>query len=148
MQKTWAQALRWEDPLEKGMTTHSSILSWRIPWTEEPGGLQPMGSQRVRHDSVLGQEDSLDQVMSTHSCILSWKNPWTGEPGELQPMRLHSQTLLSTPTQPQFSLTFADKLICLYITLELILLTRLKAIYLIISTLVQQLFLQIFHQLV
>ena len=40
----------WEDPLEKGMTTHSSILAWRIPWTEEPGGLQSMKSQRVGHD--------------------------------------------------------------------------------------------------
>ena len=39
-----------EDPLEKGMATHSSILAWRIPWTEEPGGLQSMGSQRVGHD--------------------------------------------------------------------------------------------------
>ena len=39
-----------EDPLEKGMATHSSILAWRIPWTEEPGGLQSMGLQRVRHD--------------------------------------------------------------------------------------------------
>ena len=39
-----------EDPLEKGMATHSSILAWRIPWTEEPGGLQHMGSQRVRQD--------------------------------------------------------------------------------------------------
>ena len=41
-----AQSLSGEDPLEEGMTTHSSILSWRIPWTEEPGGLQSMGSQR------------------------------------------------------------------------------------------------------
>ena len=40
----------WEDPLEKGMATHSSILTWRIPWTEEPGGLQSMESQRVGHD--------------------------------------------------------------------------------------------------
>ena len=40
----------WEDPLEEGMATHSSILAWRIPWTEEPGGLQSMGSQTVRHD--------------------------------------------------------------------------------------------------
>ena len=39
-----------EDPLEKGMTTHSRVLAWEIPWTEEPGGLQPTGSQRVRHD--------------------------------------------------------------------------------------------------
>ena len=40
----------WEDPLGEGMATHSSILAWRIPWTEEPGGLQSTGSQRVRHD--------------------------------------------------------------------------------------------------
>ena len=40
----------WEDPLEKGMATHSSNLTWRIPWTEEPGRLQSIGSQRVRHD--------------------------------------------------------------------------------------------------
>ena len=45
MWETWVQFLGWEDPLEKGMVTHSSILVWRIPWTEEPGGLQSMGSQ-------------------------------------------------------------------------------------------------------
>ena len=50
MQETWVGFLGWEDPLEKGMATHSSILAWRIPWTEEPGGLQSMGPQRVRHD--------------------------------------------------------------------------------------------------
>ena len=44
------QSLDWEDPLEKEMATPSSILAWKIPWTEEPGGLQCMGSQRVRHD--------------------------------------------------------------------------------------------------
>ena len=42
--------LGWEDPLEEGMATHSGILAWKIPWTEEPGGLQSMGSKRVRHD--------------------------------------------------------------------------------------------------
>ena len=46
----WARSLGWEDPLEEGMATHSSTLAWRIPWTEEPGGLQSMGSQRIRHD--------------------------------------------------------------------------------------------------
>ena len=46
----WLQSLAWEDPLEEGMTTHSSILAWRIPWTEEPGGLQSMGRQKVGHD--------------------------------------------------------------------------------------------------
>ena len=50
MQETWVQSLGWEDPLEEGMETHSSILAWRIPWTEVPGGLQSTGSQRVRHD--------------------------------------------------------------------------------------------------
>ena len=49
-QKTQLQSLVWEDPLEKEMATHSSILAWEIPWTEEPGGLQSMGLQRVRHD--------------------------------------------------------------------------------------------------
>ena len=50
MQETWVQSLGQEDPLEKGMATHSSVLVWRIPWTKEPGELQSMGLQRVRHD--------------------------------------------------------------------------------------------------
>ena len=50
MSKTQVQSLDGKDPLEKGMATHSSILAWRIPWTEEPGGLQPIGLQRVGHD--------------------------------------------------------------------------------------------------
>ena len=50
MQETGVRSLGWEDPLEKGMATHSNILAWKIPWMEEPGGLQSMGSQRVRHD--------------------------------------------------------------------------------------------------
>ena len=47
MWKTWVQSLCWEDPLEKGTATHSCILAWRISWTEEPGRLSSMGSQRV-----------------------------------------------------------------------------------------------------
>ena len=50
VQDNWVRSLGQEDPLEKGMATQSSILAWRIPWTEEPGGLQFMGLQRVRHD--------------------------------------------------------------------------------------------------
>ena len=50
MQEMWVQSLGQEDPLEKGMATQSSVLAWRSPWTEEPGGLQTMGSQRVGHD--------------------------------------------------------------------------------------------------
>ena len=46
----WVRPLGWEDPLKEGMATHSSILAWRIPQTEEPGGLQSIGSQRVGHD--------------------------------------------------------------------------------------------------
>ena len=52
VEETWVQSLDQDDPLEKGMATHSSILAWRVPWTEEPGGLQSMGLQRVRHDRV------------------------------------------------------------------------------------------------
>ena len=50
MQEAWVQSLDWEDPLEKGMATHSNILAWIIPWTEEPGRLQSMESQRIGHD--------------------------------------------------------------------------------------------------
>ena len=50
VQETWVQSLGWKDPLEKEMATHSSTLAWKIPWTEEPGRLQSMGLQRVRHD--------------------------------------------------------------------------------------------------
>ena len=57
MWETRVQSLGWEDLLEKGMATHSSILAWRIPWTEKPGGLQSLGSQRVGHDS-----ETLEQI--------------------------------------------------------------------------------------
>ena len=50
MHETWVQSLGWEDPLEEGMAIHSSVLAWEILWTDEPGGLQSIGSQRVRHD--------------------------------------------------------------------------------------------------
>ena len=50
IQETWVQSQGQEDPLKKGMATHTSVLAWRIPWTEEPGRLQSMGSQRVGHD--------------------------------------------------------------------------------------------------
>ena len=50
MQEIWVQSQGWEDPLEEGMATHANILAWRIPWTEEPGGLQSMGLQRIGHN--------------------------------------------------------------------------------------------------
>ena len=51
IQETWVPSLGWEDPLEKGMATHYSILAWTIPWTEEPDRLQSMGLQRVGHET-------------------------------------------------------------------------------------------------
>ena len=56
MQETWVQSLGQEDPLEKEKTTNSSILFWEIPWTEEPGGLQSMGLQRIGHNSATKQQ--------------------------------------------------------------------------------------------
>ena len=56
MQEMWVQSLGQKDPLEEEMVTQSSILAWRIPWTEESGGLQSMGSQRVGHDLVIKQK--------------------------------------------------------------------------------------------
>ena len=50
VQETWVRLLGWEDPLEEGMETHSSNLAWRIPWTEEAGGLQSVGLQRIGHN--------------------------------------------------------------------------------------------------
>ena len=64
-QETQVQSLGWEDPLEEGMAIHSSFLAWRIPWTEEPGGLQSMGSQRVRHDLRLLQKPVLEKPSTT-----------------------------------------------------------------------------------
>ena len=59
MRETRVQSLGQEDPLEKGMATHSGMFAWRIPWTEEPGGRQYMGSQRVDHNRVTKQLDLL-----------------------------------------------------------------------------------------
>ena len=64
--ETQVQYLGQEDPLEKEMATHSSILAWRLPWTEEPGGLQSMGSQRAGHDSATNAVN-----MTIFVCLLS-----------------------------------------------------------------------------
>ena len=60
MQETPVQFLGWEDPLEKAMAPHSSILAWEIPWTEEPGRLQSLGSQRVSHDLAAEDEHNIN----------------------------------------------------------------------------------------
>ena len=63
MGETEVLSLGLEDPLEKGMATHSSILAWRIPWTEEPGGLQSMGSRRIQHDWVTNNSFRCKQIL-------------------------------------------------------------------------------------
>ena len=67
VQETWVRPTGWEDPLEKEMATHSSILAWRVPWTEEPGRLQSMGSQRVGCDLGTKQLWGLNQAGCVNS---------------------------------------------------------------------------------
>ena len=62
MQETQVRSLGWEEPLEKGTVTHSNLLAWGIPWTEELWGLQSMGSERVRHDGVTTQHQQHARV--------------------------------------------------------------------------------------
>ena len=75
MQETWVQALGWEDPLEKEMAIHSSTIAWKILWTEEPGRLQSMGSQRVRHDWAT----SLLHFISTLLLPIRWLSAARGQ---------------------------------------------------------------------
>ena len=72
------------------MATHFSTLAWKIPWTEEPGGLQSMGSLRAWHNRTTFHFHALEKEMATHSSVLAWKIPGTGEPGGLLSMGLHS----------------------------------------------------------
>ena len=74
IQETWVQSLRGEDPLEKGMATHLSSLAWRIPWTEESGGIQSMGSERVRHDRATDTFSTLPLSLFWLQ-LCSW-SPW------------------------------------------------------------------------
>ena len=72
--ETWVRCLGWEDPLEKEMATHSSILAWKTSWTEEPGGLQSMGSQRLRHDWVTNTYLLITSKKQTKIFCLEKKN--------------------------------------------------------------------------
>ena len=112
MQETQVPSLGRENPLEKEMATHSSILAWRIPWTEEPGGLQSTGSQRVGHNWATSLSLSFfpltssigitsEKAMAPHSSTLAWKIPWTEETGRLQSMGSLSRARLS-----DFTFTF------------------------------------------
>ena len=85
MHMQFGRSLDQEDPLEKGIATHSRILAWKIPWTEKPGGLQSMELQRVGH-SWATELNGLEKEKATHFSILAWKIPWTEKPGRLQSM--------------------------------------------------------------
>ena len=80
--------------MEKAMAPHSSTLAWKIPWTEEPGRLQSMGSLRVRQTQLSDftftfHFHALEKEMATHSSVLAWRIPGTGEPGGLLSMGSH-----------------------------------------------------------
>ena len=91
--KTQVQSLSWQDPLEEGMAIHSSILAWRIPWTEEAGGLQFIGSQRVRHDwSNLAHTGAIVLLKSqpSHQGLRTRRLPVWGPFLTLSGVTLHS----------------------------------------------------------
>ena len=69
MWETWVWSLGWEDPLEEGMATHSNILAWRIPWTEEPGKLQSVGSQRAIHDRTTKHSTYIHIYIYVNICL-------------------------------------------------------------------------------
>ena len=91
MQETWVWSLGWEDPLEKEMAMHSSTIAWKIPWTEEPGRLQSMGSQRVRHDwatsfsfPFASMWDECNYAVVWEFFVLCWGIVWPPTtPGQL-----------------------------------------------------------------
>ena len=87
MQETRVQSLYREDPLEKEMATHSSILAWRIPWTEGPGVLQSMkvaeSWTQLSDFTFTFHFHALEKEMAAHSSFLAWRIPWTEEPGRL-----------------------------------------------------------------
>ena len=96
MRETWIQSLSQEDLLEKEMVTHSSILAWKIPWTEEPGGLQSKGLQRVGHDRVTSL--SLFHFQDCHSFFPRSKHlliSWLQSPSAviLEPKKIKSVTV-------------------------------------------------------
>ena len=76
MWKTWVQVLGWEDPLEKEMAIHSSTIAWKIPWTEEPGRLQSIGSQRVGHDWVTSPKASNEDAFLSRNFTFAFARLW------------------------------------------------------------------------
>ena len=102
--ETWVQSLGQEDPLEKEMATHSSILAWRIPWIEEPGGLQFMGSQRVRHNWATNTFILTEPIFSVLDLRASWNV------GKYNPDRLCADLLNIPILALTFSLVFSPTL--------------------------------------
>ena len=90
MQETWVRSLDWEDPLQEGMATHSSILSWRIPMDREVWQATVHGvaksQTRLSNFTFTFHFHALEKEMATHSSILAWRIPWTEEPGGLESM--------------------------------------------------------------
>ena len=80
VQESWVRSLDWEDPLEKEMANHSSILAWKIPWTEELGGLQFTGSERVGHNLATKEQQSIPLlIMYIIKRVLTQKKQGVGE---------------------------------------------------------------------
>ena len=112
MQETWVWSLGWEDPLEKGMATHSSILAWRIPWTKEPGGLQSMGvtkswtwlsEQYFLSTTLNNMETFIHKYLNLRQCLLTSAHEHWGV-GSLT--KILSLTLFPLP--PIFSITLSS----------------------------------------
>ena len=76
MQEAHVRSLGWEDPLEKEMATHSSTLAWKIPWTKEPGRLQSMGSQRVRHNWATSLHFTTKKLRAKTRPLMAMPNSW------------------------------------------------------------------------
>ena len=139
MQKRQVWSLDWEDSLEKEMATHSSILAWKIPCTEELGGLQSMGSQRVRHDLATNQQQQSTQLLADiwdFHLILNWKldlELWSvskptywkldletiwvevrflHQPGDTQQVQSRPQRELALKTRPLQVAALGGQLVC------------------------------------
>ena len=93
MRETWVQSLGWEDPLEEGMTTHSSILAWRIPMDRGAWWATvyrvAKGRTRLSDSTFTFHFHALEKEMATHSTVLAWRIPGMGEPGGLPSMGSH-----------------------------------------------------------
>ena len=98
MQEIWVRSLDQDDPLEKEMATPSSVLAWEIPWTEEPGGLQSMGSKRVEHDLVTKQHQEFIAVSPSPCTIYIYVNSFI--PVQVRVTKSNPQWMLAQKSRP------------------------------------------------